>query len=549
MAKTNSASVNAVVRNAYIIILLANLINIRAIYRSFFYWGDKMAKLAPYYVHSNYDLWESQSVKQFEAAKVSKLIDDLKKELNNNINRLYNLEMMFYNNLGITSGNADDRFNQLLPFLTGEKGQQEINAGTVWNTLYNHFYNDNQFYIDWANKIISKVNQNPQVGLSIQCKRALKEQLYALAKTIYDTKDLEKVNTIIIDSIESSTVVFKLPTLENFQSGNIDMKGIVQNLMGGLGEIKSLNQLSQVAEDIGSEYIKNTFSNYSITNTGQLTFKNNGKSKELSADIVFEFIAKNQKVKQFGWQIKNYNLSKEGYKKKIKIASYKTENWLKSYNDLTQDGFMTKEQFDAITYTLVNYLWFKNYGDLSHRSKKNLEPQKRAVNRNYIEVVKYIKQIFGMLSISNAIKDLNKTITPEGDIIGTVNLVSNGKQKAMNIPAVFWSISGKGFFPTRWVLNNIILWLDDLKSKTFTPLQISIKYTGEAKISTPWELLISKSEATKNGLKRPPRYSAGVVSAGNKVGEALAQSIQIEQNLAILKNQINQISGLSGLVN
>ena len=32
-----------------------------------------------------------------------------------------------------------------------------------------------------------------------------------------------------------------------------------------------------------------------------------------------------------------------------------------------------------------------------------------------------------MLSISNAIKDLNRTITPEGDVIGTVNLVSNGK--------------------------------------------------------------------------------------------------------------------------
>lgn len=509
-----------------------------------------MAKLAPYYVHSNYDLWESQSIKQFEAAKVSKLIDDLKKELNNNINRLYNLEMMFYRSLGMEITDADDGFNQLLPFLTGEKGQQEINAGTVWNTLYNHFYNDNQFYIDWANKIISKVNQNPQVDLSIQCKRALREQLYALARTIYSGEDLKKANVIISQSVrKNNNVQFKLPTLENFQSGEVDIKGLVQNLMGGVGEIKSLNQLSQVAADIGQKYIEKTFDEYSVSNTGQLTFKNNGKSKELSADIVFEFIVKDQKIEQIGWQIKNYNLSKEGYKKKIKIASYKTENWLKSYNDLTQDDFMTKEQFDAITYALVNYLWFKNYGDLSHRSKKNLEPQKRAVNRNYIEVVKYIKQIFGMLSISNAIKDLNKTITPEGDIIGTVNLVSNGKQKAMNIPAVFWSISGKGFFPTRWVLNNIILWLDDLKSKTFTPLQISIKYTGEAKISTPWELLISKSEATKNGLKRPPRYSAGVVSAGNKVGEALAQSIQIEQNLAILKNQINQISGLSGLAN
>ena len=65
--------------------------------------------------------------------------------------------MMFYRSLGMEITDADDGFNQLLPFLTGKKEKQEINAGTVWNTLYNHFYNDESFYVNWTNRIINKI--------------------------------------------------------------------------------------------------------------------------------------------------------------------------------------------------------------------------------------------------------------------------------------------------------------------------------------------------------------------------------------------------------
>lgn len=510
-----------------------------------------MRALYPYYIHSNYDLFQQAMPIQFETAQVQKFMNILSQDIASNISRLTQLEMSFYNMLDFKVSDPDAGFSAFVGSIkeAAEHNKQEDNDLYTIQSLIDIASNSKDFVDNWTNLLLvelQKMNVDSN-NFDTIAKSCLKNTFKQLATNTLPDDRASHINQMINKIIDSTNVQFKVINADTLLKGGSGASGAIRNLRGGLGEI---------ARGSAELILNRAVQGITSYNTGQLKYIDNGVPKELGADLVLEYKlpGKNGQTYQIGFQIKSYDISKKYYNKIIRIAGFNASEsgksgWLNAFARMENEGIINDPQFDALTYALSNGLWFQESGSYSKVNGKSRAVEKIKMTTN-TALMNTLKQIFGMLSVRTATRDLNKMITPDGSVIGTVQLTKEDDKrntiKNVNIPAVFWVISNNNFFPTRWILRDLQEWLKDFTQHSFSPVNLKIKYTGEP-MSSPQSLFNQKVAAVGGSLKRPPEYTKSIKSVGDREGAKIAQGIQITADMAIIRSQLENIVGLGGL--
>lgn len=511
-----------------------------------------MRALYPYYIHTNYDLFQQATPVQFKSAQIQKFIGLLTNDIQQNIARLANLEMSFYRMLKFEVGDPDAGFAAFVGSIkdAAKVNEQEHNTLYAMQTLIDIATNSRDFMDEWIELLSTQIAKSATDAATADfdaiAKQCLEKAFKQLARRVFQYDKISNIDGVITDIINQTDVHFKTINISDIAAGGSLASGAVRNLRGGLGEI---------ARSTAELVFNRAVQGITVYNTGQVKYIDNGVPKEVGADLVMEFQLPGKKGQtyQVGFQIKSYDLSRNYYNKIIRIGGFKASErnksgWLNAFDRLENEEIITEKQFDALTYVLSNGLWFQESGDYSKGSggKRSVTKIKMKTNEQFMST---LKSIFGMLSVRTMTRDLNVMITPDGSSMGTVQLVKEDGTKNtiinVNIPTVFWIISNNNFFPTRWVLRDLLAWLKSFSQQSFSPVNLKIKYTGEG--MTAPNVLFQQKVAAVGTLERPPKYTKPIKTVGDAEGAKIAQGIQITADMAIIRSQLENIVGLGGL--
>lgn len=498
-----------------------------------------MAKLYPYYVHSNISNFQQMGGQMTADVNANAAVKGLKKFLNEKIQTLLSIENSFYAAIGLT-GTGDNGYKSFLAQIKKAKLKQADDEATILIVLSDYITHQDEngaFYNGLVDACLTAYNQlitqkvDPSPAVQQAVKQEMEKRLLAYAQTKWtDPTTRVRAEGVIKDIMSNTQVSFTA----------IDYS----NLRGGIGEILYTPEIGNILADAIDP-------NVSFSNIGQ---KLNAKGQQLSSDAILTITNNlNQIVTEVTWQLKNYNLAAKSNAKTIRFTGLETTKWPGLKDEIVEEGLLSSDQFDWMTYALVNYTWFNKAGSVDswwtiHRQGRKVSFAKNSKNNRASDEVMGIldqaKRVLGVLALRKIVQGLDDISFTDGGTGGSITLSTiNGANKIVNIPPVYWNISNTYFFPTRWILRSVIKWLDQLETQVFSPMYLQVTL-GKPVYSTPANFYNAKRSAVGHFIKGGDYSNVGLRGVGDAQGAAIANSMRVNQKIAIIKNQINQI--LSG---
>ena len=202
---------------------------------------------------------------------------------------------------------------------------------------------------------------------------------------------------------------------------------------------------------------------------------------------------------------------------------------------------MTPNQWNALTYALVNRIWFHKIGsyDITSDGSRAMVLTKKSTNPT--ELLEKVDTILRLLSVSNIVDG----ITTSGNSGGTVKLskITNDTQEvSVNIPAVFWAVSSTYFFPTRWVLQGLLKNIEgDINSLFVATRTSTLQESEDLKLPTAWEFWKSKGKAVNWKFIHGEYRNNKLLKVGNTQGQAIANGLKVGQAINLYRKQLNAI--------
>ena len=493
-----------------------------------------MAYLAPYYVHSKFSNFEENSESGTENFNsVADLINKLKNEIIQSIKILETKERNFYNRIGITNSDIDACFQSFLGEINKkqrkiEEGSKEFIKQAIISVINESEYEDQNRLFD---KLAERVNKSAKKLDQITANdikriyideftKILKPKL-AKKKGIKNNKNLDRTIKEILNSKYT------------FTEGQLT-KRVAR---GAYGEIVEGGNIIDTITEIAGDNIIDALQ------TGQIKSTRQGrKGQEISADYVIQYRDNDTgELTQVGLQIKSYNLKSSGYSRVIKLGGFNTNNWSATKEQFSKANIMTPNQWNALTYALVNRIWFHKIGsyDITSDGSRAMVLTKKSTNPT--ELLKKVDDILRLLSVSNIIDG----ITTNGNSGGTVQLskiTNDTEEVSVNIPAVFWAVSSTYFFPTRWVLKGLLKNIEgDINSLFVATRTSTLQESKNLKLPTAWEFWKSKGEAVNWNFIHGEYSNTKLLDVGNTQGQAIANGLKVGQAINLYRKQLNAI--------
>ena len=486
-----------------------------------------MAYLAPYYVHSKFSNFEENSesgTKSFTF--VSSLMNKLKYEICQAIKTLDSKERSFYNRIGIQGADIDACFQSFLNAIKNNKtnfkeDSKEFIRQTIINAINNLKYEEQNELFD---RLAERVNEST---------KNLNQITPADIKRIY-INEFTKILKPKLENIEDDkTIKDILNRKYTFSEGKLTRRVA----RGAYGEIvEGGNIIDSITEIAGNSIID-------AIQTGQVKSTRQGrKGQEIGADYIIQYRDNDTgKLTQVGLQIKSYNLKSSGYSRVLKLGGFNTDNWSATKEQFSKANIMTPNQWNALTYALVNRIWFHKVGsyDITSDGSRAMVLTKKSTNPT--ELLEKVDTILRLLSVSNIIDG----ITTNGNSGGTVQLskITNDTQEvSVNIPAVFWAVSSTYFFPTRWVLQGLLKNIEgDINSLFVATRTSTLQESEDLKLPTAWEFWKSKGKAVNWKFIHGEYRNNKLLKVGNTQGQAIANGLKVGQAINLYRKQLNAI--------
>lgn len=490
-----------------------------------------MAYLAPYYVHSKFSNFEENSESGTENFNsVADLINKLKNEIIQSIRILGAKERNFYNKIGIQGTDIDACFQSFLGAIKNSKADFEEDDEKYIRQKIIGFINSlkyeqqNRFFYKLAEKV-NKSTKNLSQITSDDIKRIYVDEFTKiLMRRLKNVKSKGNIETIIRDILNRKYT---------FSEGKLTTR----TARGAYGEIvEGGNIIDSITEIAGDNIID-------AIQTGQIKSTRQGrKGQEISADYVIQYKDNDtDELTQVGFQIKSYNLDSSGYSRVIKLGGFNTSNWSKTKEQLVNSNIMSVDQWNALTYALVNRIWFHKVGsyDITSDGSRAMVLTKKSTNPT--ELLKKVDDILRLLSVSNIIDG----IVTNGNSGGTVQLskITNDTEKvSVNIPAVFWAVSSTYFFPTRWVLQGLLKNIEgDINSLFVATRTSTLQESKDLELPTAWNFWKSKGEAVNWNFIHGEYSNTKLLDVGNAQGQAIANGLKVGQAINLYRKQLNAI--------
>ena len=486
-----------------------------------------MAYLAPYYVHSKFSNFEENSesgTKSFTF--VSSLMNKLKYEINQAIKTLDSKERSFYNRIGIQGADIDACFQSFLNAIKNNKtnfkeDSKEFIRQTIINAINNLKYEEQNELFD---RLAERVNEST---------KNLNQITPADIKRIYIDEFTEILKLKLENIEDDKTIKDILNRKYTFSEGKLTRRVA----RGAYGEIvEGGNIIDSIIEIAGNNIID-------AIQTGQVKSTRQGrKGQEIGADYIIQYRDNDTgKLTQVGLQIKSYNLKSSGYSRVIKLGGFNTDNWSATKEQFTKANIMTPDQWNALTYALVNRIWFHKVGsyDITSDGSRAMVLTKKSTNPT--ELLEKVDTILRLLSVSNIVDG----ITTSGNSGGTVKLskiTNNTQEVSVNIPAVFWAVSSTYFFPTRWVLKGLLKNIEgDINSLFVATRTSTLQESEDLKLPTAWGFWKSKGKAVNWKFIHGEYRNNKLLKVGNTQGQAIANGLKVGQAINLYRKQLNAI--------
>ena len=486
-----------------------------------------MAYLAPYYVHSKFSNFEENSesgTKSFTF--VSSLMNKLKYEIRQAIKTLDSKERSFYNRIGIQGADIDACFQSFLNAIKNNKtnfkeDSKEFIRQTIINAINDLKYEEQNELFDRLAERVNESTKNLNQITPADIKRIYIDEFTKILKSKLENIDDDKMIKDILNRKYT------------FSEGKLTRRVA----RGAYGEIvEGGNIIDSITEIAGNNIID-------AIQTGQVKSTRQGrKGQEIGADYIIQYRDNDTgKLTQVGLQIKSYNLKSSGYSRVIKLGGFYTDNWSATKEQLTKANIMTPDQWNALTYALVNRIWFHKVGsyDITSDGSRAMVLTKKSTNPT--ELLKKVDDILRLLSVSNIVDG----ITTSGNSGGTVQLskITNDTQEvSVNIPAVFWAVSSTYFFPTRWVLQGLLKNIEgDINSLFVATRTSTLQESEDLKLPTAWEFWKSKGKAVNWKFIHGEYRNNKLLKVGNTQGEAIANGLKVGQAINLYRKQLNAI--------
>lgn len=486
-----------------------------------------MAYLAPYYVHSKFSNFEENSESRTKSFNLtSSLMNKLKSEIYQAIKTLESKERNFYNKIDIQGTDIDACFQSFLNAIKNNKtnfkeDSKESIRQTIINTINNLKYEEQN---ELFNRLAERVNEST---------KNLNQITSADIKRIYIDEFTEILKPKLENIKNDKTIKDILNRKYTFTEGELTRRVA----RGAYGEIVEGGNIIDTITEIAGDNIIDALQ------TGQIKSTRQGrKGQEISADYVIQYRDNDTgKLTQVGLQIKSYNLKSSGYSRVIKLGGFNTNNWSATKDQFTEANIMSPNQWNALTYALVNRIWFHKIGsyDITSDGSRAMVITKKSTNPT--ELLQKVDTILRLLSVSNIIDG----ITTTGNSGGTVKLskITNDTQEVLvNIPAVFWAVSSTYFFPTRWVLKGLLDNIEgDINSLFVATRTSTLQESKNLKLPTAWEFWKSKGEAVNWNFIHGEYSNTKLLDVGNTQGEAIASGLKVGQAINLYRKQLNAI--------
>lgn len=507
-----------------------------------------MAKLYPYYVHSDIENFKMQGMNLHTVAKVEVAINRITAKLLKQQEKLLAQENNFYASIGITSRD-DDGFSTFIKQMYEYRDSMKNATDAILWQLTDYINTNDDFYKNIekdckaeVERLIKNENMIKEDALQKGIRTIIKNRLSTYC--LKYSADTRQIALGVIDKVLGNTQV-------EFKSSEY------RNVRGGVGELFTGHNLLDVAINIAK---KNGIEDQIINvMTGQQT---NIKGQDVSSDMMILIgNSLDNIISQTSWQIKNYKLTvgekgNERIKKNLRLGGFEDAKWDSIGKSLSEEKFLSKEQYKWLTYAIANYTWFSKVGTIvktNGRLNKGSGKVKiaRATHKQMGEslssIIEDMRRIIAALSVKKMIQGLDdfNNLHVGSDGIVTLQKADGTQTKVVNIPPIFWVISNSKFFPTRWIIRDLLAWLQDLKTQTFTPLYASIKieqsFTDTASASEFW---YRKKIAAGGRLIRNGGYTnAGLLAVGKAQGQDIIDAITITQKVSVILSQLDAIFG------
>lgn len=506
-----------------------------------------MAKLYPYYVHSDIENFKTQGINLHSVAKVEVAINRISNKLLKQQKALLAQENSFYTSIGIMS-RGDEGFSTFIKQMYDYRDSVKNTIdGILWQ-LTDYVNTSDEFYRNIEEdcraeikRLINNENMIKEEALQKGIRTIIKNRLsdYCRKKYLADTR---QIALKVIDKILGNTQV-------QFKSSEY------RNVRGGIGELFTGGNLLDVAINIAK---KNGIEDQIVNvMTGQ---QKNIKGQDVSSDMmVLIQNSLGEIISQTTWQIKNYKLTtgetgKEKVKKNLRLGGFEDTKWDTIGESLLEEKFVSKAQYQWLTYAIANYTWFTKVGTITKTNGrlnagsgkvKIARATRQQMGEPLSSIIEDMRRIVAALSVQKMIQGL--------DDLGNLGVGSNGtvtlqkedgtQTKVVNIPPIFWVISNSKFFPTRWIIKDLLTWLQDLKTQTFSPLYISIKL-GEPLTESTSEFWYKKKVAAGGRLIRNGGYiDTGLLTVGQTQGQNIINTMTVTQKISVILSQLDAIFG------
>lgn len=486
-----------------------------------------MAYLAPYYVHSKFSNFEENSesgTKSFTF--VSSLINKLKYEIRQAIKTLDSKERSFYNRIGIQGADIDACFQSFLNAIKNnktnfKKGSKEYIRQTIINAINDLKYEEQNELFDRLAERVNESTKNLNQITPADIKRIYIDEFTKILKPKLENIDNDKMIKDILNRKYT------------FTEGKLTRR-VARGAYGEIVEGGSI--IDSITEIAGNNIID-------AIQTGQVKGTRQGrKGQEISADYVIQYRDNDTgKLTQVGLQIKSYNLKSSGYSRVIKLGGFNTDNWSATKDQFIKADIMTPNQWNALTYALVNRIWFHKVGsyDITSDGSRAMVLTKKSTNPT--ELLQKVDTILRLLSVSNIIDGIT-TNGNSGGIVQLSKITNDTEEVSVNIPAVFWAVSSTYFFPTRWVLQGLLKNIEgDINSLFVATRTSTLQESEDLKLPTAWEFWKNKGKAVNWKFIHGEYRNNKLLKVGNTQGQAIANGLKVGQAINLYRKQLNAI--------
>lgn len=557
-----------------------------------------MASLFPYYVHSRYQDWKTKNNAKTGAdtkSYVDKVLRVTEAKLDKKIQILTALQTQFYRGLNMNlGGDIDSNFNTFKTKLYNNMSQRmDFSTGAIKNPRGRNkkdqleadileYFQASRFSNTISHgiaEVVAKevVRSHSTKNLQKVTEKYLKEQLRKMAGimafskggsgiqmqlTKYTPQEIEaacdkiarkmKVNYNVILNISDP----KSKTYQSMKTGST--KNLAQQIYAGIA-----GQIGEQTVYLISEMFANGTKNVNIRHTGQDQITGlDGKSQFATADIVWEVevpllnkngksTGKTKKI-EVGMQVKNWDIhGAKTYKTKgIDIGEYSTTSWAGAENQARMRNiFGTDKTYQALTYIVVNSLWFQQAGGIVGNNNTGLGVRQYSSNGLKLQrMMKQIAQVFQVLSMQVDTMGVLESVNLNGGSSGTVTLEDPDTQqsKTINVPAVFWIIKNT-MFPIRWILMDLKKFIAHKRTEfsqvkgSGIKLQMDISGDALGLYQEKAAALADDPGDEYQHFYHPGAYRDSIVGVGTAKGKEIASKIKITYRVGLLQQALGRL--------